>query len=70
MPGAAAGDRGHDAASADSVAVDVVVVVTVGEERVGLAAGPTNSAADRRDRIEQGHQLRDVVAVAAGQQDR
>lgn len=38
MPGAAAGDRGHDAASADSVAVDVVVVATVGEERVELAA--------------------------------
>lgn len=57
MPGAAAGDRGHDAASADPLAVDVVVVAAVGEERVGLAAGPANSAADRRDRVEEGQQL-------------
>ncbi|GAB7101738.1 hypothetical protein JCM4814A_00520 [Streptomyces phaeofaciens JCM 4814] len=33
-------------------------------------AGPANPAADRRDRIEQRQQLSDVVAVAAGQQER
>ncbi len=32
VPGAAAGDRGHDAAGADLVAVDVVVVAAVGEQ--------------------------------------
>jgi hypothetical protein len=36
---AAAGDRGHDAASADLVAVDVVAVAAVGEQGVRLAAG-------------------------------
>lgn len=67
---AAAGDRGHDAAGADLGAVDVVVVAAVGEERARFAAGPTGPAADRRDRIEQGKQRGDVVAVATCQQDR
>lgn len=46
------GDRGHDGAGADLVAVDGVVVAAVGEEGVGFAAGPANAAADRWDRIE------------------
>lgn len=45
---------GHDAA--------------VGEERVGPAAGRADVAADRRDRVEQGDELSDVIAVSAGQQ--
>lgn len=69
VPGAPAGDRRDDAAGADLVAVDVVVVAAVGEEGVGLAAAVADSAADRWDCVEQGHQLGDVVAVAAGQQD-
>jgi hypothetical protein len=60
----APGDGRHDASGADLVAVDVVVVATVGEERVGSAAGTPDSAADRRDRVEQGQKLGDVVAVA------
>lgn len=47
-----------------------VVVAQVGEQRVGLAARTAHPAADRRNRIEQGQQLGDIVAVAAGQQDR
>ena len=69
VQGATAGDRGHDAAGTDLVAVDVVVVAAVGEERVRLAAGPADPAADRRDRVEQRKQLGNVVAVAAGQRD-
>jgi hypothetical protein len=70
VQGAAAGDRWHDAAGADLVAVDVVVVAPVGEQRVRFAARPAHPATDRRDRIEQRQELGDVVAVAAGQQDR
>ena len=70
VSGATSGDGGHDAAIADLVAVDVVVVAAVGEERVALTAGSADSAADGRDRIEQRDQPGDVVAVAAGQQDR
>lgn len=69
VPGAAACDRGHDAASADLVEVEVVVVAAVGVQRVGLAAGTAGPAADPWDRVEQ-QQLGDVVAVAAGQEDR
>lgn len=63
VPGTAAGDRGHDVAGADLVAVDVVVVAAVGEQRVRLAAGTSYPAADRWDRVEQGQQLGVVVAV-------
>ncbi len=70
VPGAAAGDGRHDASGADLVAVDVVVVAAVREERVRLATGTANPAADRWDRVEQGKQLGDVVAVATCQQDR
>ena len=70
VTGAAAGDGRHDAAVADLVAVDVMVVAAVREQRVGPAAGAADPPPDRRDRVEQGQQLGDVVAVAAGQQDR
>jgi hypothetical protein len=48
VPCSAAGDGRHDVASADLISVDVVVVPTVGEERVGLAARSSDPAADRR----------------------
>jgi hypothetical protein len=69
VQGAAAGDGGHDAAGADLVAVDVVVVTAVGEERVGFAPRSSDPAADRRDCVEQGQELGDVIAAAASQQD-
>jgi hypothetical protein len=70
VPRTAAGDRGHNPASADLIAVDVMVVAAVSEQRVRLAAGTADSTTDRRDRVEQRQQLGDVVAVASGQQDR
>ncbi len=61
---------GHDAAGTDLVPVDVVVVPAVGEQRVRLPARMTDPPADRRDRVEEGQELGNVVAVAAGQQHR
>jgi hypothetical protein len=67
---AAAGDGRHDAAGSDLVAVDVMVVAAVGEDGLRLAARPPRPAPDGRDGIEQGHELVDVVAVAASEDDR
>ncbi|GAA3151369.1 hypothetical protein GCM10010521_43700 [Streptomyces rameus] len=67
-PRSAAGDGRHDAPLADVVTVEVVVLAAVGEERVRLAAATTDSAAYRWDRLEQGQQLGDVVAVETGGQ--
>jgi hypothetical protein len=52
VPGSASADDLHDAASADLVTVDVVVVTAVGEQRVRLTTRTTDAAADRRDRVE------------------
>lgn len=46
-----------------------MVIAAVREQRVGLAARPSDAATDGRDRVEQGQQLGDVVAIATGQQD-
>ena len=67
---AAAGDPRGDPAGAQLAAVDVVVVAAVGEQLPRAAAGPPAPAADRRDGVEQRDELRDVVAIAAGQGDR
>jgi hypothetical protein len=53
VQGAAAGDGRHDAAGADLVAVDAMVVAAVGEEGVRPAAGTPAPTADRRNRVEQ-----------------
>ncbi len=66
---AAAGDPWSDAAGAELAAVDVVVVAAVGQQLPRSAAGPADPSADRRDRVDQGQQLGDVVAVAAGDAD-
>lgn len=68
--GAASGDDGEDPAGPDLGAVDVVVVAAVGEYRIGLAARPSRPASDWWDGVEQGHELGDIVAVAAGENDR
>lgn len=70
VAGVSAGDGRDDAAGPDLVAVDVVVVAAIGEQRVRLAARMTDAAADGRDRVQQRHQLGDVVAVTAGEHDR
>jgi hypothetical protein len=65
--GLAASDHGFDAAAPDEAAVLVVVVAAVGDQRPGSASWAANAAADRRHAVEQLDQLRDVVAVAAGE---
>jgi hypothetical protein len=69
--GAAAGDHGLDAARPQQSAVLVVVIAAVGEQAVGLAAGPAGLARDRAgvQRVQERQQLRDVVAVAARERD-
>ncbi|SEE31245.1 hypothetical protein SAMN04490357_7632 [Streptomyces misionensis] len=67
---AAPGSDGEDPTGPDLVATDVVVVAAVGEDRLRLAARPPGPASDGRDGIKQGHELGDVVAVVAGEDDR
>ena len=65
--GLAPGDHGFDAALPEQAAVLVVVVAAVGDQRPRSASWPADAAADGRHPVEQFEQLRDVVAVAAGQ---
>ena len=62
-----AGDHGSDPGLADLPAVFVVVIAAVSAERIRALPWPAAAAADRRDGRDQGHELGDVVAVAAGQ---
>lgn len=50
----------------------VVVITAVGQQPVGLSAWPSDLAGDRPavEVFEQRDQLRDVVAIAAGEGDR
>lgn len=61
------GDDRADAAGPEQAPVLVVVVTAVGEKRVGSASGPADGARHGGDLVQQGQQLRDVVAVSAGQ---
>ncbi|KOG29337.1 hypothetical protein ADK37_37145 [Streptomyces resistomycificus] len=47
-----------------------MVVATAGEEHVGSTSWSAHDSRDRWDLVEQGQQLGDVVAVAAGQRHR
>ena len=67
---AAAGDVRGNPSRAQEAAVLVVVVAAVGVDLPRLAAGPSAPAANRWHRVQQWDQLRDVVAVAAGEGDR
>ncbi|AIV32124.1 hypothetical protein NI25_00060 [Streptomyces sp. CCM_MD2014] len=67
---APSGDHGPDAALPELAAVDVVVVAAVGQQSVRPPAGPADPARDGRDLVEEGQQLGDVIAVAAGQRYR
>jgi hypothetical protein len=73
QPGAvsdsAAVDARTDPAGAQQPPVLGVVRATVREQCPRLAAGPTTQPADRRNRVDQGQQLGDVVAVAASEAD-
>ena len=64
--GLAPGDQRPDPAFAQQAAVLVVVVAAVGDDAFRSAAGATAHTGDGRHRLEQGDQLGDVVAVAAG----
>jgi hypothetical protein len=70
MLGAAASDDGSDPAGADEPAVLVVVVAAVADQLVGPSTRPPDQAADRGHAVEKRDQLRDVVAVAAGERER
>lgn len=70
MGGAAAGDLGCDAAAPQQSAVFVVVVAAVGVHDRRALAGSAAPPTDGWDRLQQRDELRDVVAVAAGQRDR
>src|SRR5215207_7572383 len=65
--GLAPGDHRLDAALPEQPPVLVVVVAAVGDDAVGSPPWPSDATADRRYPIEQRQQLRDVVAVTAGQ---
>ena len=64
------GDRGADPSLSKEPAVLVVVVAAVREEHVGPPPRSPDNAGDGRDLVEQGQELGDVVAIAAGQRHR
>ena len=64
---AASGNDRGDAPVAELAAVDVVVVTPVGVDPLGSLPGATADALDPGNLVDQGQQLGDVVAVAAGQ---
>ncbi len=70
MKDAATGDHRFDALRPDEAAVLVVVVAAIAEQGVRAPSRASGQARDRRNFREQGHQLGDVVAVAAGQRHR
>jgi hypothetical protein len=61
------GDHRADAPGPQQAPVLIVVVAAVGEQRVGSAPGQAKGPGDGGDLVEQGQELGDVVAVAAGQ---
>jgi hypothetical protein len=63
VPGLTASDLGSDPAGADETAVLVVVVAAVGEQPFRPVPWSADAATHARDRVEQGQQLSDVVAV-------
>jgi hypothetical protein len=69
---APAGDQWPDAAPAQETTVLLVVVAAVGQQAVGLASRPPAPSLDgaRVQGVQERQQLRDVVAVAAGEGDR
>jgi hypothetical protein len=65
--GLAAGDLGLDSSLSELATVLVVVVAAVGGDALGSAARAADASCDWRDAVEEGDQLGDVVAVAAGE---
>ncbi len=69
MRGTTSGDLGCDATSPDETAVLVEVVAAVGEQPSGSVPWTAAQATNAGHRVQQGHELSDVVAVSAGQRD-
>jgi hypothetical protein len=67
--GAALGDDRSDATLAKSAAMRVGVVAALGVDDLGLAKRSAAYASNRRDGVDQRQQLRDIVAIRAGQDD-
>ncbi len=65
--GASPGDYRSDAALAEAAAMRVGVVAPVGIDDLGLVQRSAASAANGWDSVDQRQQLRDIVAVRAGQ---
>ena len=65
--GLATGDLGLDPSGAELAPVLVVVVAAIGDDAVGTAPRPTDASTHGWDSIQEGEQLGDVVAVAAGE---
>jgi hypothetical protein len=63
----AVGEQGCDPALAERSPVCVGAVAAVAEQDLGSPPRPAWPPADRGDAVEQGQQLGDVVALAAGQ---
>ena len=64
------GDDRADASLPQQAPVPVVTVAAVGEQGVGPMPGPAHGPGNGRDLVDQRQQLRDVVAVPAGQRHR
>jgi hypothetical protein len=62
-------DERCDALGSHQLAILVMVIATIGVDRVWALAWTPRPATHRGDRLNQGHELSDVVAVAAGQRD-
>jgi hypothetical protein len=65
--GTTTGDLGRDAASPDEAAVLVEVVAAVGEQAPGAMTWSAAQATDVGNRVQEWHELGDVVTVSAGQ---
>lgn len=63
-------DHGADSAPPQQAPVLVVVVAAVSKQRIGPVPGAADHPGDGRDLVEQGQELGDVVAIAAGQRHR
>jgi hypothetical protein len=69
VSGAAPGGDRSDATLAKSAAMRVEVVAEVGVDDLGLAKRSASYASNRQDGVDQRQQLRDIVAIRAGQDD-
>lgn len=67
--GVATRDDGLDAALPQLAVVLVVVIAAVGNELLGALVGAAGLATDGTDAVDERQQLRDVVAMSAGQRD-